>query len=113
MNGFFTKLVGVTFTNEDGSNRQDILREIFDNFDPDVKIFLKAKRETDNPYDPKAVAIFTEDDRQLGYLSRKVNETVAPWLDEGWGLLVEIVSVNGDEGYVGINIWIERTRKIA
>ena len=113
MNGFFTKLVGVTFDNLDGVNRQEILSDLFENYDPNVKVFLKAKREIDNPYDSKAVAIFTEDDKQVGYLSRKVNETVAPWIDEGWGLLVEIVSVNGDLGNIGINIWIERTKKIA
>ena len=37
-------------------------------------------------------------ERQLGYLSRKVNETVAPWMDDGFDLLIEVVNVTGGEG---------------
>ena len=76
--GFFTKLVGVTFDNNNGSSRQQFLEELYDVFDINNKTFLIAKRDTNNPYDDKAVAIYDEQHRQLGYLSRKVNETVAP-----------------------------------
>ena len=49
-------------------------------------------------------------ERRSRYLSRKVNETVAPWMDEGFGLLIEIVNVTGgDDSHWGLNIWVEKT----
>lgn len=112
--GFFTKLVGVTFDNNNGSSRQQFLEELYDVFDINNKTFLSAKRDTNNPYDDKAVAIYDEQHRQLGYLSRKVNETVAPWMDDGFGLLIEVVNVTGGEGaHWGLNIWVEKKKKSA
>ena len=114
MNGFFTKLVGVTFQNNDGSSRQQFLSELADDFDPKSKVLLKAKRDLENPYDDKAIAIYDEQGRQLGYLSRKVNENVAPWIDGGSELLVEVVTFTGGDGnHWGANIWIEKKRKSA
>ena len=114
MNGFFTKLVGVTFDNTDGSSRQQYIAELAETFDVNVKTFLNGKRDLDNPYDDKAVAIYDQQSRQLGYLSRKVNETVAPWLDQGSDLLVEIVNITGGEGsHWGINIWVEKKKASA
>lgn len=113
-NGFFTKIVGVTFPNPDGSSRQALLAELAERYDPSVKIFLTAKRDLDNAYDDKAVAIFDDSGRQLGYLSRKVNETVAPWMDDGHPILVEVVNVTGGDGSChGVNLWVEKKRKSA
>ena len=112
--GFFTKLVGVTFDNEDGSSRQQCIAELDETFDISKKTFLTAKRDTNNQYDDKAVAIFDDKGRQLGYLSRKVNETVAPWMDDGFDLVVEIVNVTGGDGsHWGLNIWVEKKKKSA
>ena len=112
--GFFTKLVGVTFDNNNGSSRQQFLEELYESFDIDSKTFLTAKRDLDNPYDDKAVAIYDLQGRQLGYLSRKVNETVAPWMDDGFTLLVEVVNVTGgDDSHWGLNIWVEKQKKSA
>ena len=112
--GFFTKLVGVTFDNNNGTSRQQFLEDIYESFDINTKTFLTAKRDLDNPYDDKAVAIYDSQERQLGYLSRKVNETVAPWMDEGFDLLVEVVNVTGGEGsHWGLNIWVEKKKKSA
>merc|ERR1712118_131876 len=105
-NGFFTKLVGVTFENNNGSSRQQFIEELYEVFDINTKIFLNAKRDVSNQYDDKAVAIYDDHGSQLGYLSRKVNETVAPWMDDGFDLLVEVVNVTGGEGsHWGLNIW--------
>ena len=113
-NGFFTKIVGVTFPNPDGSSRQALITELAERYDPSVKIFWTAKRDLDNPYDDKAVAIFDDQGRQLGYLSRKVNETVAPWMDDGYPILVEVVNVTGvNGGSHGVNLWVEKKRKSA
>lgn len=113
-NGFFTKIVGVTFPNPDGSSRQEFIAELAERYDPSVKIFLTAQRDLKNQYDDKAIAIFDDHDRQLGYLSRKVNETVAPWIDDGFPILVEVVNVTGgDGGSHGVNLWVEKKRKSA
>lgn len=112
--GFFTKLVGVTFDNNDGTSRQQFIEDLDAIFDMNTKTFLVAKRDTNNPYDDKAVAIYDQKGRQLGYLSRKVNETVAPWMDDGFELLVEIVNVTGGDGsHWGLNIWVEKKKKTA
>ena len=112
--GFFTKLVGVTFDNDNGSSRQQFIEDLYDIFDINNKTFLVAKRDTNNPYDQNAVAIYDEQNRQLGYLSRKVNETVAPWMDDGFDLLVEVVNVTGGDGsHWGLNIWVEKKKKSA
>ena len=112
--GFFTKLVGVTFDNNNGTSRQQFLEELYESFDINTKTFLTAKRDLDNPYDDKAVAIYDLQGRQLGYLSRKVNETVAPWMDDGFALLVEVVNVTGGDGsHWGLNIWVEKQKKSA
>ncbi len=114
MNGFFTKIVGVTFDNTDGSSRQQHISAFAETFDVDTKIFLTGRRDNDNPYDDKPVAIYNKHGLQLGYLSRKVNETVAPWMDEGSDLLVEVVNVTGGDGsHWGLNIWVEKKMKTA
>ena len=112
--GFFTKLVGVTFDNDNGSSRQQFIEDLDDIFDINNKTFLIAKRDTNNEYDENAVTIYDEQGRQLGYLSRKVNETVAPWMDDGFDLLVEVVNVTGGDGsHWGLNIWVEKKKKSA
>ncbi len=114
MNGFFTKLVGVTFENADGTSRQQYIAELAEVFDTDTKTFLSGRRDLENPYDDKAVAIYDDKGRQLGYLSRKVNETVAPWMDSGSDLLVEVVNVTGGDGsHWGLNIWVEKKKQSA
>lgn len=111
MKGFFTKIVGVTFENNDGSSRQKLLEELSTQWNPKSKILLQAKREKNNPFDPKAVAIYNPEGKQLGYLSKKVNETVAPWLDEGFQVLVEVTTINGgDDNHWGCNVYIEKSR---
>ena len=52
--GFFTKLVGVTFDNNNGTSRQQFIEELYEVFDINTKTFLVAKRDTNNPYDDKA-----------------------------------------------------------
>ena len=112
--GFFTKLVGVTFNNNNGTSRQQFIEELYESFDINTKTFLLSKRDTNNTYDDKAVAIYDNHGRQLGYLSRKVNDTVAPWMDDGFDLLVEVVNVTGGDGsHWGINIWVEKKKKSA
>ncbi|MBN1556186.1 MAG: HIRAN domain-containing protein, partial [Phycisphaerae bacterium] len=57
-------VVGVTFDNDDGSSRQDILATC-ESFQP-----LRLEHEEHNPYDANAIAVCTKDGRQIGHLSR-------------------------------------------
>lgn len=106
--GFYTKLVGVSFLNNDGSSRQGLLNQ-FRDISEEEPLPLYLERDTENPFDPNAVAVYTEEGKQLGYLSRKINEIVAPWLDHGENVFIEGVSITGGfPGHLGLNIWIEK-----
>lgn len=106
--GFYTKLVGVSFLNNDGSSRQGILNQCSD-ISEENPLPLYLARDTENPYDPNAIAVYTEEGKQLGYLSRKINEIVAPWLEQGENVFVEGVCITGGfPGHLGLNIWLEK-----
>jgi hypothetical protein len=66
---------GVAVKNDDGSDRQEILRGCREG------IRLVLRRERKNSVDPQAVALFTPDGWQIGYLSPDVAAWVAPLLD--------------------------------
>ena len=59
---FFTKVVGVTHPNSDGSDRQEIIQGC----KPCEQVFLRP--EPENPFDPNAIAVDREQGEQLGYL---------------------------------------------
>lgn len=65
--------VGVTF-----DNRQDILNELYaDSIKmgiDDIPVVLK--KEPENPYDKNAIAILTNDNRSIGYVSKDFNEFI-------------------------------------
>ena len=44
---------------------------------------LILKREPDNPFDPKAVAVLRENGQRIGYLPREYNAIPAALLEEG------------------------------
>lgn len=64
---YSTKAVGVTFCNEDNLNRQVLIHYM-----PKTSV-LSLVPEPDNIYDPKAIAVYSEDKR-LGYLPRNYVE---------------------------------------
>ncbi|WP_263366882.1 HIRAN domain-containing protein [Edaphobacter bradus] len=63
---FHTKIAGVSHKNEDGTRRRRILE------DCKVGDMLTLIHEPDNPYDPNALAICTDDGCQLGYIERRL-----------------------------------------
>ena len=108
--GFYTKLVGVSFLNNDGSSRQGLLNQ-FRDISEENPLSLYLERDEDNLYDSNAVAVFTEDGKQLGYLSRKINAIVVPWIEQGENIFIEGVSITGGfPGHLGLNIWIEKRK---
>ena len=92
---FHTKLVGVTHRNPDGTERQDLIEELEDAFELAGEIPLGLKREPKNPFDPNAIAVLDPEGRQLGFLSRKVAETLAPQLDQGVAVTVVATAATG------------------
>ena len=63
---FFTKVAGVSFKNDDGSDRQEILSTC------SPLQTLRLEHEENNPYDSNAISVCTEDGRQIGHLFRDV-----------------------------------------
>ena len=103
---FFSKIVGVTFTNEDGSNRQDIIEDLEEERRSAGSLILTLKRDPQNPYDSNAVQVVYKETRQLGFLSRQVAQTIAPLLDNGTPVRCEVAQITGQDltHSFGINI---------
>lgn len=82
------KIVGVTKSNPDGRNRQDILRKC----KAGESVFLK--REPENSYDKWAIAVFKKNGEQLGYLPGGDRYT-ASLIDMGYNMDVKILRIIG------------------
>jgi hypothetical protein len=100
---FYTKLVGVTRKNEDGTSRQELIEEYCSPGD-----LLVAVPEPDNPDDRSAVKVCLNDGQQLGYLNRSVAREVfdAIAADRGVEIEVKDVTGGGDDEYFGTNVQI-------
>lgn len=110
-----TKIRGVTKQNDDGVDRQSIIRQSCASGDA-----LYLEREPDNPVDHNAIKIrrivcIDAPDKpslaqQLGYVSRELAEDLAPRMDKhGHVLMARILTVTESEdgNIVGVNIQIE------
>lgn len=88
---FALKVSGVTHFNKDGTNRQDLLKK--------CKAGQKVKlvREPDNPYDKFAIAVFTEEGQQIGYLP-KGDVKLAIHIDRGGRVKANIKTITGGPG---------------
>ena len=110
---FHTKVVGVTFRNNDGSDRQDIIARCR----PGDELALSS--EPENPHADHAVAVYCNQRRwfrgvktyQIGYLSddRGAASEVFDHIEAGGGGEVQITEVTGgtrDKPTMGVNIRI-------
>lgn len=77
---FSVNVAGVSYPNDDGSERQSIIRDC----DEGEHLILK---HTPIPEDKNAVRILRQNGQQLGWLPRWNAQEIAPYLDRG-----EIVS---------------------
>lgn len=110
--GFYTKVVGVSHKNEDGSSRQKIIKDY-----ASENKYVILEREPNNKFDKNAVAVFIEagflfshGKYQLGYLDGRTAEDIAPLIDSGVEVKAYISSITGLEygnGNVGVNLFIE------
>ena len=105
---FFTKVVGVTFDNGDGTSRQQILEEIADDIVHQGPMKLQVLRDSENPHDSNAVAIFDQAYRQVGFLSRDVASQMAHLIDQQLveQIECEVMEVTGlgQDEHFGLNI---------
>ena len=84
---FKIPVVGVTFPNPNGSDRQQFIKQCR----PGETIRLI--REPDNPHDPLAVAVLRANDQQVGYLPR--GDRLAYHLDRGGGARARVFRRTG------------------
>ena len=108
---FYTKLAGVTFSNENGNteNRQSIIRQLHRRGLLDDGTELSLRPEPNNPYDDHAVAVFAQDGRQLGYLPQTISYQVFGDMAKGKKYRAFVSCVTGGEAgnAYGINVRIE------
>ncbi len=90
---FSTKVVGVTYSNPDGVNRQDLLKRSKPG--QPIKLF----REPDNPKDKLAIAVYNRNGQQLGYLPH--DPRLADHMDKGGPVTAKIKAVTGGPGCLG------------
>jgi len=72
------EVVGISHKNADGTSRQKIIQELSEG---DQVIF---KREYDNEHDPNAIAVLTDDGKQIGYIGWLRAEQLAPQMEAGY-----------------------------
>lgn len=78
------KVVGMTFSNDDGSKRSEIIREIIDKIDTGMDsgdVEIKLERESDNKFDINAIKVMA-DGKQIGYIGKEYAAIMAPLMDE-------------------------------
>jgi hypothetical protein len=105
---FYTKVVGVSYLNADGSSRQAIIRRC------QLGDAIRLLREPDNPEDPFAVQVVHPIHGQVGYLSSFVvgdGGSIGPQnarsMDEGYRYYARIANlIGGGEFPLGINLQI-------
>lgn len=110
---FFTKVVGVTFKNDDGSDRQSIIRNLVRNGELDEGAEVFFVPQPANPHDSNCILVKAGNGQTLGCLSREMAAKVAPQIRQGYTFKAYVTSLTGgDIGYAyGINLRIERYKK--
>jgi len=94
-----SKIVGVTFKNGDGEDRQVLLKTL------KPKQLLQFERDPENEYDPTAVKVLTSEGKQLGFLPKAEAKRVAEQLDRGATIYAFVAEVTGGGKYShGCNI---------
>lgn len=107
---FHTKIVGVTFKNDDGSDRQRIIRNLIRNGELDEGAELFFVPQPTNPYDSNCILVNAGNGQTLGTLSREMAADIAPQIRQGYIFKVFVASqTGGDIGYsYGLNLKVDR-----
>ena len=116
-------LVGVTFDNPNGENRQAILRRLQKVYDQEMEVAhfsesvwssieLQAVREPRNKYDRHAIAVHvvqpTSCAGQVGYLNSNEAYKYAPLLDAGklLGCTLESMGAESNTKHIGLRVFL-------
>ena len=104
---YHSKIVGTTF-----ENRQDILAHL------EGDESLRARREPENQYDPRAVAVDVDIKGKwypVGYIAKDKNKDIAEALDAGREVEIKISEVTGgDKGKnLGMNICLKYEKEVS
>ncbi|MBQ7542531.1 MAG: HIRAN domain-containing protein [Clostridia bacterium] len=73
-----TGIAGMQFYVDEGSEEE---RQILEKLTPGTE--LRLFRDPDNEHDRWAISVYTTEDRELGYVTRFKNETIARLMDAG------------------------------
>jgi HIRAN domain len=100
---FHSKIVGVTYKNPDGSDRQKFISkcQLFET--------LVLDHEEDNAHDPNAVRVCRENGQQLGYLNTKLAEEIVLKSEKGYRFAAFIKDITGKKRKgqsLGVNLLI-------
>jgi len=99
-----SKIAGVSFHNDDGSSRQEIIRKFCKAGDQ-----LTLKREPNNRYGRgNAIAVHLLTEQQIGYIEHGLSRDLAPKIDAGTRLRATVAAVTGmDKPTLGVDIAVE------
>ena len=67
---------------------------------------VKIEREKENPYDKKAIKVFTKEGKKLGYIPAKHNLFLSQMVDFGRYLIAEVRKIKWDKSSIDIKIMI-------
>ena len=103
----FTKVVGVSHRNNNGSSRRIIIWRC------KAPEELELVPEPDNPFDSNAVAVCRANGEQLGYLNQRLAEDMHRWLGNGQHWVAVLTQIIGtDPTRIGAILALVR-RKVA
>lgn len=108
---FYTKLVGVTFQNEEsGENRQYIIRTLYRHGELEEGTELIMRMDPENKFDDHAVAVFAPDGRQIGHLPKQQAYQIFENMKRGVKYKMYVSCVTGGEAgnAYGVNVKIEQ-----
>ena len=108
MREFFTSVVGVTFSNTDGSSRQAAIKRLRGGD------MLHLEHHPDNPHDSNAIAVmfsyrrwFRTHTAQIGHLNAELAERIVLDFDQGKRVQARVKEVTGgtrQKPTLGVNI---------
>lgn len=99
---FYSRVTGTTFTNPNGTDRQQAIRQHCTSGAP-----LRLVREPDNEFDAAAIAVYCEG-AQIGYLPSHLTNEYAADIDAGHiemsARVKEVTGGSGNKPSLGVNI---------
>jgi hypothetical protein len=106
LSDFYTKVVGVTFKNADGSDRQEVVSKCHRG----QELFLKPCFTKEYP---EAIGVFTADGKQLGNVKADLaHEILTKYPDNPMKIEIEDITGGGDKNF-GCNIRVQVFDKTA